>query len=180
MPHRAPAYLAAALVALPLLAGCGGSGSSGDGGASAAAGDAPAAHEESGAETIATADGGSLGTILVDGEGKTVYLFERDARTSSTCSGACAQAWPPVTTDGAPKAGDGALASKLGTTRRDDGSVQVTYAGHPLYYFQGDAAPGDAKGQGVDGFGAEWYVLAASGAKVERHAGGDSSGGGGY
>src|SRR5256886_14032947 len=86
--------------------------------------------------------GSSLGQILVDGNGKTLYLFEADTSTQSTCSGACAQAWPPVTTKGAPKAAGGASASLLGTTARSDGTTQVTFGGHPLYSFTGDTKPG--------------------------------------
>jgi predicted lipoprotein with Yx(FWY)xxD motif len=119
-----------------------------------------------------------LGKILVDSTGRSVYLFEKDTGPRSTCSGACAAEWPPVTTTGKPTAGDGLTASMLGTTKRSDGTMQVTYNGHPLYRFSADNKPGDATGQNVDAFGAEWYVLSPAGHKVEGKA--KNSGGGGY
>jgi predicted lipoprotein with Yx(FWY)xxD motif len=108
-----------------------------------------------------------LGKILVDEEGHALYLFEADQSTQSTCAGACAKAWPPVTTSGAPVAEKGAAASKLGTTMRSDGKAQVTYGGHPLYYYAEDTKPGQAKGEGEKAFGAEWYVVGPNGKKVE-------------
>ncbi|MGA7911209.1 MAG: hypothetical protein WCC30_06645 [Candidatus Dormiibacterota bacterium] len=116
--------------------------------------------------TIAVATNATHGQILVDGKGMTVYLFVADTGTSSTCYGSCATIWPPVLTDGAPKAGNGAVASLLGTTTRTDGKVEVTYAGHPLYYFITDKAAGDTTGQGVNGFGALWWVMSPSGAAI--------------
>ncbi|HSP09354.1 MAG TPA: hypothetical protein VLU92_07135 [Candidatus Dormibacteraeota bacterium] len=114
--------------------------------------------------TIAVATNTSLGRILVDGKGMTVYLFAADTGPTSTCYTSCATVWPPVLTDGAPQAGAGADKSLLGTTTRTDGKVEVTYAGHPLYYFIKDKAAGDTTGQGVNGFGAYWWVMSASGA----------------
>src|SRR5207253_3791419 len=111
--------------------------------------------------------GSSLGEILVDANGKSLYLFEADSGTQSTCSGACAQAWPPLTTNGAPKAASTASPSLLGTTTRSDGTTQVTYSGHPLYHFAGDNKPGDTNGEGSTAFGAGWDVLSPSGAKIE-------------
>jgi predicted lipoprotein with Yx(FWY)xxD motif len=108
-----------------------------------------------------------LGKILVDGNGQTLYLFEKDKGTSSTCDGACAGAWPPLTTSGKPSAGTGVIASKLGTTKRADGTTEVTYNGHPLYTYAGDGAPGQTSGQGLDDYGAEWYVLSRTGKTVE-------------
>lgn len=128
-----------------------------------------------GAAEIDIDDNADLGQILVDADGNTVYLFEADEGTKSTCSGACAQAWPPVLTKGEPGAGTGADASLLGTTKRSDGSTEVTYAGHPLYYYAGDHAPGDTNGHDVDQFGAEWYALTPSGDTPEDGAQ-DSSG----
>jgi predicted lipoprotein with Yx(FWY)xxD motif len=111
----------------------------------------------------------SLGTVLVDSKGRTIYLFERDKTKKSTCSGACATNWPPVTTSGAPKAGGGVKAKLLGTTKRSDGTTQVTYDGHPLYLFVADKnRPGSTKGEGVDAFGAEWYVLGTNGRKIDK------------
>ena len=108
----------------------------------------------------------SLGTVLTDGKGITVYLFEADTGTKSTCYSACASAWPPVLTTGAPAAGSGAKASLLGTTKRTDGKTQVTYAGHPLYYFTATTKPGQTNGQGVNGFGAKWDAVRPSGAQA--------------
>ena len=107
-----------------------------------------------------------LGPILVDGSGRTLYLFKKDNGTTSSCDGACATAWPPYTTTGTPKAGAGVTASLLGTTKRTDGTTEVTYHGHPLYYFARDSKPGDTNGQNVDAFGAEWYVLSPTGTEV--------------
>ena len=120
----------------------------------------------SGSATISV-QGSSLGQILVDGNGKTLYLFEADTSAQSTCTGGCAQAWPPVTTSGAPKAAGGASASLLGTSARSDGTTQVTFGGHPLYSFTGDTKPGDTNGEGSTAFGAGWDVLSPSGAKIE-------------
>jgi predicted lipoprotein with Yx(FWY)xxD motif len=108
-----------------------------------------------------------LGTILAFGPKKlTVYLFEADTIQRSSCTGACASAWPPVT--GKPHAGGGAMAADLGTITRADGTTQVTYKGHPLYTFVKDKDGGDAYGQGVKAFGASWYTLAPSGKKVDK------------
>jgi predicted lipoprotein with Yx(FWY)xxD motif len=130
-----------------------------------ASGGAPAANGSGGA-SVAVASS-ELGQILVDGAGRTLYLFEADTGTASTCDGACASAWPPLATAGQPIAGPGVSASKLGTTKRSDGTTEVTYNGHPLYTFSGDSAPGQTSGQGSDGFGAEWYVLSAAGNPLE-------------
>jgi len=108
-----------------------------------------------------------LGQVLVDSNGLTVYLFLADKGTASSCNSAsCMQYWPPVLTTGAPQAGSGVSASLLGTTARADGTTQVTYAGHPLYRFINDKAAGEATGQGVNAFGAPWYVVSPSGAQV--------------
>ncbi len=120
-----------------------------------------------GAAMVSTADG-DLGVHLVGPDGRTLYLFEKDTGSTSTCTGACAQAWPPLLTTGSPTAGGAAQAGLLGTTERPDGTTEVTYGGHPLYYYVSDAAPGDTAGQGVDAFGAEWYVVAPSGKAVEE------------
>jgi predicted lipoprotein with Yx(FWY)xxD motif len=108
-----------------------------------------------------------LGQVLVDSNGLTVYLFLADKGTMSSCNSAsCVQYWPPVLTTGAPQAGSGVTASLLGTTARADGTTQVTYAGHPLYRFINDKAAGDATGQGLNAFGAPWYVVSPSGAQI--------------
>ena len=106
----------------------------------------------------------SLGRIVVDGKSHTLYLFQKDRHGKSTCSGACAQNWPPLLTNGAPKAGPGAKSSLLGTTKRSDGTTQVTYNKHPLYTYVGDQGKrGATTGQGLEAFGARWYVVAAKG-----------------
>jgi len=115
---------------------------------------------------IAVADNSKLGKILVDGGGKTVYLFEADKGTASTCYGDCATYWPPVLTAGAPDAGTGVNASLLGTTARKDGAKQVTYSGHPLYYVVTDHKAGDTTGQGVNNFGAPWDVVGPDGMQI--------------
>jgi predicted lipoprotein with Yx(FWY)xxD motif len=108
-----------------------------------------------------------LGTVLVDGHGRTLYLFEKDKSPMSTCYGACASIWPPVTAAGRPVAGPGVSAARLRSVKRRDGKLGLTYAGHPLYLYAGDATAGDVKGQGLDQFGAKWYVLAPSGRKID-------------
>ena len=117
-------------------------------------------------EKIAVASNAKLGQILVDESGMTVYVFLADTGTTSTCYTSCAAIWPPVLTTGTPQAGAGVQASLLGTTTRTDGKVEVTYAGHPLYYFVKDKVTGDVTGQGINGFGALWWVVAPSGASI--------------
>jgi predicted lipoprotein with Yx(FWY)xxD motif len=108
----------------------------------------------------------ALGSILVDSKGMTVYLFDKDTGPTSTCYGACATYWPPVVTKGAPVAGAGAKASLLGTSKRTNGTLQVTYAGHPLYYYLADSKPGQTNGQGIVEFGAKWHAVRPNGAPV--------------
>ena len=121
---------------------------------------------------VMVTEGEPYGAFLVDGEGNALYLFEADSEGESACYDDCAGAWPPFTAEGEPAAGDGADAAMLGTLEREDGTMQVTYGGHPLYYFVQDQAPGDTNGQGVEGFGAPWYLVTPDGSKVE--AGGES------
>src|SRR4051794_22349657 len=109
-----------------------------------------------------------LGSILVDARGRTLYLFEADHAGMSACSGACAAVWPPLATSGDPGAGAGVQPAGLGTIGRGGGARQVTYGGHPLYAYAGDTRPGATAGQGLDQFGAKWYVLDAAGHKVDR------------
>jgi predicted lipoprotein with Yx(FWY)xxD motif len=159
----------AATVIAGLLAGCGSSTSSSSTAATSAAASsttqtssAPAA-----APVVVTTKHVKLGTILGAGpKRRTVYLFEADKGTTSSCTGACASAWPPVT--GKPQAAGGALASALGTITRADGTTQVTYKGHPLYFFTKDGDQSDAYGQATKAFGADWYVLAPSGKKIDK------------
>ena len=164
--------IAAASAAIVLVAaGCGKSSSS-----KSASSSPPATSPPTTAAPATTAAGGvmvaikssGLGRILVDAKGRTLYLFEKDKGTTSSCYGACASGWPPYTTLAAPQAGSGAAASLLGTTTRTDGTTQVTYKGHPLYYFVGDTKPGEVIGEGVNAFGAKWYVLAPSGNKIDK------------
>jgi predicted lipoprotein with Yx(FWY)xxD motif len=119
--------------------------------------------------TVGVANSG-LGPIIVDSQGRTLYLWQADTGPTSTCNGACAAAWPPLVTTGSPTAGNGAKASLLGTTKRSDGAEQVTYNQHPLYLFTGDAASGQTTGQGSTGFGARWYVLSPSGNQITGSA----------
>ena len=155
------AVVAAALVALAVaVAGCGGSGSSYGRSASTAA---PASGSGASVELAST----KLGKVLADAQGRTLYLFEADKGPMSSCSGACATVWPPLTGAGKPTAGAGVDAAELGTTKRADGSTGITYNGHPLYPFEGDTAPGQTSGQALDDFGAEWYALSAAGDKID-------------
>jgi predicted lipoprotein with Yx(FWY)xxD motif len=132
--------------------------------ASAPAGGSPASAPATG--TVITTHAGSAGAFLTGGSGRAVYLWAKDGMNMSACSGACAQAWPPVPATGALTATGGAKASDLGTITRSDGTKQATYDGHPLYYFAGDSAAGQANGQGSDNFGAKWWLVAPSGAKI--------------
>jgi len=109
-----------------------------------------------------------LGRILVDGRGITLYDFPKDRGTTSSCYGACAALWPPLTTKVKPAAGRGVRASLLGTTKRKDGKLEVTYNHHPLYYFVSDRKPGQTTGQGLNQFGAPWWVLSPAGKEIHR------------
>jgi len=163
--------LAAPVVLVVLLAACGAASSPGGGSASSAGGGSAsspggaASSASSGSVTVGTRSGPS-GTYLADGSGRALYLFVADTATSSRCSGACATAWPPLTATGTPAVSGDARASLLGTLTRSDGAHQVTYAGHPLYYFAGDTTPGQTNGQGVDGFGALWWLLMPDGSAI--------------
>jgi predicted lipoprotein with Yx(FWY)xxD motif len=128
---------------------------------------AHAAGAKNGAAKVVVAKS-SLGRILVDGKGITLYDFVADKGTTSTCYGACAALWPPLVTGGKPVAGPGVRASLLGTTKRKDGKLEVTYNGHPLYYFVTDRKAGQTTGQGVDQFGAPWWVISPAGKEIHR------------
>lgn len=175
MPHSLsrPLALAAACVAAPLvLVACGGGNNSST--------TAPGTAATGSGAAVDVANNPDLGQILVDAKGRTLYLFEKDESDESYCNGSCASSWPPYTTNGEPQAGSGADASKLDTLTRDDGSTQVIYAGHPLYYYSGDKKPGDTNGNELDQFGAEWYALHPDGSNAEgSESGGGGSGGGG-
>ena len=117
------------------------------------------------ATTVAAANS-PLGPLIVDGSGRTLYLFEGDTNNASTCYDACAQAWPPLLTSGSPDAGPNVNPADLATTTRRDGSAQVTFHGHPLYTFVADKNAGDTTGQGLSAFGALWYVVGTNGAQI--------------
>jgi predicted lipoprotein with Yx(FWY)xxD motif len=177
LPRLPAAALALAAIAL-IVAGCGGS--------------MTGSTSSSQPSKSQAAKSSELGPVLVNSEGLTVYAFAKDRGTMSSCSGPCAEAWPPVTTAGAPIRGEGAMASRLGTTKRKDGTSQVTYAGHPIYTFVEDSKPGETNGNGVFAFGAEWHALDGTGSPVAASAGSEgesttpsessseSSGGGAY
>jgi predicted lipoprotein with Yx(FWY)xxD motif len=161
------------LIAALAFAGCGGGDSnSSSGGGYGSAEESTAKPTSSNAQgnaaaVITAASAPKLGRIIVDSQGFTLYDFHKDKGKTSACYGACAKVWPPLITAGSPQAGEGAMASKLGTTRRKDGTTQVTYGGHPLYTYAADAKPGEAKGNDIDSFGAEWYALQPSGEEAE-------------
>lgn len=188
---RSPfALVAVASTAALLAAGCGSSNSTSTGSTASsaksanAAGGSPYGETQSTATAAGTTGSGSTpastgvvvvskhshdGTILAAGSKRlTVYMFEGDKGPASSCTGACAQVWPPVTTAAAATVAGSAVAADLGTTTRPDGTKQVTYKGHPLYFFAKDKDDGDAYGQGVHGFGSDWYVLKPSGVKVDN------------
>jgi len=147
----------------------GGKGGSGGGSSTASSEAKPtsAGGAEGGDGIVSAAKVGDLGTVLVDSQGLTLYDFHKDKGGKSSCYGACAGAWPPLLTDGDPQAQGPAERGKLGTTKRKDGTVQVTYAGWPLYTYVGDQGPGEANGNDIDQFGAEWYALQPNGQEPE-------------
>ena len=165
----------AALIPLAALAvaACGGGGS---------AATAATPKTTSGASATVGVANSSLGSILVDSTGHTLYLFKADSSTSSACTGACASAWPPLLANGTPTAGTGLTASKLGTITRSGGNRQVTDNGHPLYLFIKDTKPGQTTGQGVTAFGAAWFALTPAGNQISAtppSSGGSGSSGAG-
>lgn len=164
---RTRPLLGLALVAPALLlAACGGT--SGYTGAQSAATKAAGSGSQS-AKVVTHS--GDLGTFLTDGSGRTLYVFAADHGAMSTCNGGCASVWAPLTSSGKPAAGGQAKAGMLATTSRGDGARQVTYAGHPLYYYAGDTAAGDTNGEGSSQFGAKWWVVSPAGTAI-THGGG--------
>ena len=181
MPRLSLAAATPLLVGATLIAGCGSSSSSSSSGSSApaaantAASSAAAAPASTPAAAPAATTGAAIviatkhtkmGTVLAGTKGKTLYLFQADKPGASACTGTCASVWPPVV--GTASVSGQAVSADLGTITRSDGTKQVTYKGHPLYYFAKDQDSGDAYGQGIKSFGAEWYVLAPSGHKVDN------------
>jgi predicted lipoprotein with Yx(FWY)xxD motif len=160
---------AAVIPLAALAAGCGGGSHSATAASSPPPKTTSAPATAAGAATVHVAKT-RLGKILVDSRGRTLYLFKKDKGTKSACSGACAQFWPPLRTSGKPKAGSGAKASLIGTTKRSDGKPQVTYNGHPVYGFVMDKKAGDTSGEGVTAFGAKWFAISASGKQVSPKA----------
>jgi predicted lipoprotein with Yx(FWY)xxD motif len=143
-----------------VTAACGSSG-----GTSGAASPATEASKPASTGTVAVASS-KLGAVLVDTQGRTVYLFGADTGTKSACSGASAGNCPPLVTSGTPTVGNGAATSLVGTATRSGGEQQVVYNGHPLYLFAGDQKAGDTNGQGVNAFGGSWYALTSAGNQV--------------
>ncbi len=159
-----PVKLGVPVAAGLLAAACGSAAGSATG--SAASGSASGNSGASAAGTVIESHAGSGGTFLTDGSGRTVYLFSADGMNKSACSGACASLWPPVTAKGQLTGAGGAKAADLSTITRPDGVKQVTYSGHALYYFAGDSGPGQTTGQGLDDFGAKWWLVAPAGTKI--------------
>jgi predicted lipoprotein with Yx(FWY)xxD motif len=160
--------LAAPTTVLALgVAACGGGGG---GGFTGVAGPPTTA---SGRPATVGVESTSLGAVLANTHGRTIYLFKRDSGTTSACTGTCARFWPPVRADGGPSAGTGVTAGKLGTSQRPSGGPQITYNGHPLYTYSGDHKSGDTNGQGMTAFGGGWFALSPAGNQVS--GGADSS-----
>ena len=155
---------AALLAALAVAAAACGGNDDEPSGTAAPAAPTTTASQAAGSATVAVASS-RLGDILVDADGRTLYVFTKDKGDQSACSGECAANWPALT--GTATAGTGAQAALLSTATQADGSSQVTYGGKPLYYFAGDAKPGDTNGQGV---GSVWYAVTADGEMVKAKA----------
>jgi predicted lipoprotein with Yx(FWY)xxD motif len=179
---RMRTILTIAALAMGLAACANNSSSSAGAGGLYGGGGATSAPMATGAAAIQAAKVPGVGTVLTNSDGQTLYLFEADTGTTSTCSGECAANWPPVTTSGNATATMGATSSMLGTTTRDDGSTQVTYNGHPLYLYVGDTGPGTASGEGINAFGGLWYAVTTTGdaAKGTSSNGGNGGGNSGY
>lgn len=175
--------LAAPAVIALVAAGCGSNnnsnGSSGSSGSSASSGGIYGSSSSGSGATMAPATNkgpatvgvrhGKLGTFLTTSSGRTLYLFTADKGGKSACNGGCAQAWPPLTSTGTPKATGGAKKSLMSTIKRSDGSRQVTYGGHPLYTYVQDSAAGQTTGQGLNVFGGLWWVVGTNGKLINKH-----------
>jgi predicted lipoprotein with Yx(FWY)xxD motif len=161
-------FVASGLAAASLLAAACGGGTGYGGGSNAAPTSANAAPSAAAATPLAVGTS-SLGRILVDGQGRTLYLFAADTAGTSRCTSAgCVAEWPPFTSNDAPQVGAGLAANQLGTTTRPDGQKQITYSGHPLYHFAGDSQPGTTAGQGLNDNGGVWHVVHADGTPVDN------------
>jgi predicted lipoprotein with Yx(FWY)xxD motif len=170
---RVAAGAAAVAAAAVLVAACGSSGQP----AARSAGQAGNATKAGAAGTATiTTRSGPLGTYLTDGSGRTLYMFASDSATKSTCNNACTRFWPPMTASSTP-AETGGAHGKLAMITRSDGTHQVVYDSHPLYYFSQDSAAGDTTGQGSDNFGAKWWVLMPAGDPITSSGQPGSSGG---
>jgi predicted lipoprotein with Yx(FWY)xxD motif len=121
---------------------------------------------------LAVAQDAKLGPIVTDSQGRTLYAWLKDTGTTSNCTGSCAQTWPPASASGTPQAGSGITASMIGTSARSDGGTQVTFNGHPLYYFSGDKNPGDTNGQGIAGL---WFTVSPDGTLNQMGGAGGST-----
>jgi predicted lipoprotein with Yx(FWY)xxD motif len=168
---RVGAGLTVALGAALLTAACGSSGSASSSAPASPAAATPAggsagAAAAGGSGLVMTTKSGSAGAFLTNGSGRTVYLWTKDGKNSSACAGACAGAWPPVTTTGPVTAAGGVVMADLSTISKPGGGTQVVYDGHPLYYFSGDSGPGQVNGQGSDGFGAKWWLVDPAGTSI--------------
>lgn len=164
----------AVFVALAVAA-CGGSSSSSPPKHAASSSSSGTATNASATSVAVKTVKGPLGTYLVGPSGRALYLWLGDSMGKSNCSGACAKAWPPLTTTGKPGASGGVMSADLRTITRSDGTKQVTFKGHPLYYFAGDSGPGTSNGQGSDAFGARWWLVAPSGAAITKPSSTSSS-----
>ena len=138
----------------------------------------PATHAAQAKGAVVSTAKTSLGRVIVKSNGRTLYLFGKDRNGKSACSGHCATFWPPLITSGKPRVTSGARAALIGTTRRTDGRLQVTYNHHPLYTFVKDTKAGQTNGEGVNAFGATWDAVSPAGAKVAKPSA--PSPGGGY
>jgi predicted lipoprotein with Yx(FWY)xxD motif len=162
---------AAPILAALTLAACGGGGggaAAGGGYSSSSPSAAKPASSNTPNNTAIAVKHGQLGSYLADSQGHALYLFEADKGTMSTCYSACASVWPPLTAPSTAKAGTGVTSGLLGTTKRNNGTAEVTYHGHPLYLYAGDTSAGATNGQGLDQFGAKWYLVAPNGKKIDN------------
>jgi predicted lipoprotein with Yx(FWY)xxD motif len=155
------ALVSMAAIAAIVVTGCGSSSTK------AATAASPSASSSSASGTVIKTRTSSIGKFLVDGQGRTLYMFEADKPDMSNCSGGCSSIWPALTAKGKPSVSGGVNAAKLGTAKSSNGAMQVTYNGWPLYYYAGDQKPGDTAGQGLDDFGAKWYVVSPKGSKID-------------